>query len=248
MCTAARATPFGYMVLSLVLTAPSASAQQVVIVEVREAGTGRAVPDARLDVVDVPEIGIGFALTDASGRATLRGIDAGEWTLEVTTRGYVSREVRIEVLPDAPTFVRVELTATPIALDSIAVSVEGLDPLLVHHGFYERSKSNRGYYYDPRRLTRIAGGTRISSQLRYMRRVRVMPPYPNPSIWVGRIGRCRPDIWVDGMRLRGIHVDSVVNPDDVIGVEIYDQADLVPIPFRTGEGPNCAILIWTRRN
>ncbi|MDT8369216.1 MAG: carboxypeptidase-like regulatory domain-containing protein [Longimicrobiales bacterium] len=240
--------------VSIALLLPALSGIPIsaqVVVEVREAGTGRPVPDARLEFVDAPEIetGFGFALTDASGRATFREVEAGEWTLEATARGYEVRELRVEVLPDAPTFVRVEMTATPIALDPLAVNVEGLDPLLLHHGFYERRASNRGYYYDPERIERIAARMRLTAMLRYMRPVRDSIRRDGTHVpWIKRGSGCSPTIYLDGTRLTGVDVDNLVNPNDVIGVEIYDRADLVPIAFRTGEGPDCAILVWTRRN
>ncbi|MDT8370297.1 MAG: hypothetical protein RQ745_13905 [Longimicrobiales bacterium] len=108
----------------LALAATGASAQQIVVVEVREAATGRLLPEVRIEFPGMPVPGIGVALTGDDGRATFVEAPAGRWTLRASAFGYEERELPVEILPDTTTFVRVEVAAAPISLDSIAVRAD----------------------------------------------------------------------------------------------------------------------------
>jgi len=223
--------------LLLLAAAPSLHAQTI-RVSATDSLTGQPIPNVRVSVIDVPEAGI--VLTNVEGIAQFREVSEGTYTVEASAFGYRTRSVEVVVEGDSPSLAPITLIPDAVAIDSIRVEVEATDPYLRNIGFYERSTTNTGYYYDTERLDRIAGGVRLSSKLRYLRRVRV-DRFGNIELGRG----CRPVIWLDGARVRGFDVDDVVSPRDLVGIEVYDQANLIPIRFRTGTP--CAILLWTRR-
>ncbi|MDT8368609.1 MAG: carboxypeptidase-like regulatory domain-containing protein [Longimicrobiales bacterium] len=236
------------VLLGLLLAATGVSAQ--VVIEVHDATSWREIHNARIELANAPRHG-GIALTSEEGRATLDGVRAGMWTLRVQALGYETRELRVEVLPDTTTFVRVDLAAAPVALDSLAVTTDPISPRLLDHGFYDRSATNVGYFYDAERLQRIAGGGLLTNKLRYLQRVRIRRVGRRRIIMIGRT--CRPVFYLDGQYIRGIPLDDMIRADVVVGVEIYDQPQFIPKHFRLAAGragiagPDCGVIaIWTR--
>jgi hypothetical protein len=217
----------------------SALHAQTLRVSVSDSISGQPIPGVRISIVGAPEAGI--VLTNAEGTAQFRDVPEGSHSLDASRFGYQSRAVQVVVSGDGVTAQELSLMPDAVAVDSIRVEVEATDPYLRNVGFYERSASNAGYYYDVERLDRIAGGVRLSSKLRYLSRVRVDR---FGSITLGR--GCRPVIYLDGARVRGFDVDDVVSPRDLVGIEIYDSPNLIPVRFRYATSCG-AILIWTRR-
>jgi len=212
---------------------------QSILIDVRDASTSRPIQSVRMVLEDEPEYGV--VLTNVEGRAQFADVSSGTYLVEASSVGYETASVEVVVPDQGVASIEIDLVPRAIALDSIRVDVDAVDPLLVTSGFYERSRSNRGFYYDPERLDRIAGGVRVSSKLRYLRRVRV------DSFRNIEVGSCRNVmLYLDGVAVRGFDIDDAISPREIVGIEVYDQSQLIPIRYR--EGTACAaILFWTRR-
>jgi hypothetical protein len=65
------------------------------------------------------------------------------------------------------------------------------------------------------------------------------------SVTIKKYGSCRPTIYVDGNRLQpGWDVESAVDPETIVGVEVFRGTSEIPLEFGQFE-PCGVILIWT---
>ena len=140
---------------------------------------------------------------------------------------------------EAATGVAVELE---LRMSPSAVPIE---PLKV----VGRANYNAGWlqeYYDRAMVTRRSGVGRVFFRDEIERQ---QPPYASSFLMylMPRAG-CQPTLFVDGLPVQDVrHLNSVMTPDILEGVELYNNAAFLP-PRYANRG-HCAIaLFWTRRD
>lgn len=203
-------------------------------------------------------------LSDVEGRFSLTAPGAGSFFLYVARAGYSPLVDGVFELGEEGSFdLSVSLTPTPVALDSMVVSVEARDRSLASVGFYGRRDLGRGHFLEREDIERVAVED-ITDAMRRVPGFRVVDPAVtlaaptallNPEILVRRGGGyCSPTLYVDGHIValgsarnggEAVRPDDFVEPADVEALEIYTRpADTPPRYESTG---GCGVvLIWTR--
>ena len=243
----------GLVVLAALLALPGArlaaqepTAPAALRVRVLDAGSGVAIPGARVGLVD---LGL-FALTDPSGIAMLTDVPPGIHVLEVAMFGFREETATLDLGPGSLAVGDVALTFQPIALEEIMV--EGRtrwSARLQGNGFYDRAGKGIGYQLD--RLAIREYNVILLSDL--LRRLPMRPGFggfvdPDPTLqdvdYQDQLPQdCAPGIYVDGTPWVGFIDDMPLFW--VEGMEFYNSPTQVPIQF-FGAGAFCGlVLIWT---
>ncbi|MCI0435500.1 MAG: Plug and carboxypeptidase regulatory-like domain-containing protein [Gemmatimonadetes bacterium] len=186
------------------------------------------------------------AISNAEGRFAFPLVAAGRGHLAVEHLGYAAENDSIDIRGDQVNDVVVRLGRRPLKLDAIRVEVRS--DWLTRNGFYTRrdDPGNFGYFLGreeielraadnlPDLLSR-APGIRIDYTGPGRRNVVVRRSY-------GTSGECSPDLYVDGMRLRGAFND--ISPLAIEAIEVYVGPD-APIEYLSIA---CGVvLVWTKR-
>jgi hypothetical protein len=209
--------------------------------------TDRPVASAAVSLIAVPDTKVAETTTNGSGEFTLKATAPGTFRLRTVVNGY-----RIAVSPAIALQNGDEVSFTwRIMPDTIY-----LQPVVVTAN-NRRSTSRLGGFYD--RMSRKGFGHFITrddiDKRRPFRVSDLLTTVPGLRVVPGRLGDdvvttegCRPAVYLDGIRfpLLGEHLDNIVNPQDIEGIEVYTHAPEVPAEFM-GPGNTCgAVAIWTR--
>lgn len=207
------------------------------------------------------------ARADSSGSFRLAGIPAGTRSVEVRAVGLAPFEfaMAFETAKERDTLITVDRQAQALA----AVTVHDTKPQanyrdrsLERNGFFERQKQGLGAflteeiinahtYPDLAEVLRNARGVTVSQD---------RTPYPMPYLRSGSSingninGRCIPNYYLDGMRIRVDFKDypftalnALVLPQSIKAVEVYASAGTIPAQFDNSALSDCgSIVIWTR--
>ncbi len=130
-----------------------------------------------------------------------------------------------------------------------AVVVEG-DRMILSFGrvreFWRRRERGWGRFFTRADIER-RHPIRVSDMLFTIPGISVFRVGGTTQIRSNRFGqRCRPSIWIDGMRLFDSDLDALVHPQDVEAIEVYTGSTVTPVEFGGGFNPCGAIVIWTR--
>ncbi|MYB07189.1 MAG: TonB-dependent receptor plug domain-containing protein [Gemmatimonadetes bacterium] len=202
--------------------------------------------------------------TDARGRFALDELTPGLNIVGFTQLGYATRTETIEVLPGRVTNVRLSLSADPVQLDPIVVTVERREIALQDAGYYNRLEEGFGDFID-RAEIESRGPVEMSDIFSRIPGVELFADPDNPiekyvvlrggrqaSFSSGPYGRCFPRVVLDGLVInRGgddpAGLDRMLDPVAIAGVEVFPTSSGVPAQYG-GVGSSCGvILIWTRR-
>lgn len=126
--------------LRLQLGAPADVSLRVV-----DGTTGRPVPSARLELD--PSAVSGWS--DSRGRAEVRGLPPGRYALTVDHASFRTRTDTVYISEGRHARVTVEVVPEAVEMKPLEVSVDSRSPYLVDEGFYERRRSNGGYFMTP---------------------------------------------------------------------------------------------------
>lgn len=158
------------------------------------------------------------------------------------------------------------ISATNRQWDTLSVELEQLTTLLPGVRIEEERTLRAGLRSFEERVAAKASGmfitrddivsrnpSRLSDVLQARRGVQLLRIGSNRygvrfATYSGTRGRaCAPDMWVDGMRARGMELDDL-SPNTVEGIELYDSFALVPFEFAHGVNavPCGTIVVWTR--
>ncbi len=203
------------------------------------------------------------AHTDARGRFSLTDLGAGRHVIEISQLGFASRIDTVSVSPGRVTRVSILLSADPLRLAPLEVSVERREVALQDAGFYGRVGEGFGEFIDRTEIDQRRP-SEMSDLFVSLPGVEVFgdPDNPGSRYIVLRSGRqisfsdrnqrCFPRLVIDGLPVhRGgdepLMLDRLVDPVQVAGLEVYSTSAGVPAQF-AGIGSACGlILIWTRR-
>jgi len=229
---------------------------------VTDRATDRPIEAAQLQLVGDDQA----MLSDGNGRFAFSDLTPGVYRVVVEHLAYDRTEQIVNVPGSRTVDVRFNLSADPIELEPLVVTVVR-DARLETRGFYERQeigeKVGNGVFLDvedidrlmPSRVTNIlqwipgvqidcSGGTRNCVVI--MRR-------GNPSLgsFTGQNGCVNSNVYVDGIRVirdnasSSESIDNFVHPSEIAGMEVYRSASEVPAEFGGSVGRCGAIVIWT---
>jgi len=186
--------------------------------------------------------GIGTRVTGEGGGFLFREVPGGVYRVSVTLLGYKALRDTLRVVPGAELDLILPLSASPIPLEPIVVRAERRrpDPLA---GFENRRRRLGGTFLNREEIEN-RDPLVFTDLLRMVPGARVVPvsPYGNGVLFRGT---CRPDVYVDGVRLIPTEdLDGLLRPMDLEAVEVYTGSFL---PAEFGPTPCGAIVAWTRR-
>lgn len=207
----------------------------------------------------------------ADGRFWLQGGSTRDSVLVVRRIGFVPRSVVVTPWARLPAVDvgRVYLRPVATELDEILVVAEEVRRFPVLDGFYQRKYHLAGLgHFFTRDFVQRTGALRTSDVLRRSHKVEIecgkdvgaqchatsrraretqAVARPRDSTYVEdasiffEAGRCRMEVWVDGVR-NPLGVD-LIPVDWIVGIEIYSGPATVPPLF--GMGPCGVVAIWT---
>lgn len=204
---------------------------------------GKPLAGARVGIVDGPG-----AVANDRGEWAIGGAPPGTRMLEVHAVGYYPEQRAVDVVPGAPP-VRIAMRTLKAVLDTVRVVASRLrnQPPLE---FDLRRRSGAGHYLTQemlqhRRMLRTSDAFRNQAGVILEHAGLGRHALGMRGIW----GMCRPTIYIDGHWFEGLDVDdldTMVNPKDITGIEIYDETTAPP-QYRdyTRETPCGSIVIWT---
>lgn len=197
--------------------------------------------------------------TDESGYFSLSPAGPGSFFLRAERVGYSTRvDGLFELGEDASISVEFRLPRAPVPMDTLTVSAERKVVVLRQIGFYERQEDEEGIFLGPEELARIHA-FQATHFFRMLPRVRVNEgPMGSSTITIAGAGRtslrgrepCYPKVLVDGITVfRGgeeaAMLDTVVQPHEILGIEIYRGASEIPARWSGASSPCGLILVWT---
>lgn len=116
-----------------------------VSLQVIDGTTGRPVPYARLEF-DPSAVSVE---SDSAGRAEVHGLPPGRYALTVDHASFRTRTDTVDISEGRHARVTVEVVPEAVEMKPLEVSVDSRSPYLVDEGFYERRRSNGGYFMTP---------------------------------------------------------------------------------------------------
>ena len=202
---------------------------------------GRPLPGAHVVIDNGPQ-----ATTNERGEWSIGNAPPGTNMLSVRAVGFYPERRVVDIIERAPP-VRVSLSTLKAVLDTVKVNATHLYNR-DRNGFQRRRQSGIGRYLGPQEIERMHP-IATSDLFRMMPSVRVTQRGFDKSILMrgGMSGYCAPAIFLDGMRIEGLSggdIDGWVQPNEIVGVEVYTLAGAPP-QFQTLNGCG-TILIWTR--
>ncbi len=198
------------------------------------------------------------------GRFALDDLAPGVHLVRFAQLGYATRTDTIAVQPGRVTNARVSLSADPVELDPIEVTVERREIALQAAGYYNRAAEGFGEFIDreeienrrPSEMTdvfsRLPGVEIFADPDNPLEKYVVLRGGRQASLVSGPYRRCFPRVVLDGLVInRGgdepAQLDRLLDPAAVAGVEVFPTSSGVPAQYG-GVGSSCGvILIWTRR-
>lgn len=210
---------------------------------------GRVVDQEKGDPVEGAELrirGTGLMrISDARGRFEFDRVPGGAHVLEVSHLAFRVRTDSIQVLPGATLELAVGLTADPVLLEPLLVTVRSR--VLEANGFYSRREQGLSGLLLTREQIEERRPARLTDLFVSIPGVRLahrdgvgasVVLFPRGNLMEGET--CYPDVWVDGVITTIIDLDQF-HPDQVEGLEVYQGAG-TPLRYNSACG---AILIWT---
>lgn len=226
--------------------APPAAQRRELVGVVRDPG-GVPVEGARIDIPGAS------ARSNEKGMFQLWTGNIDTVTISIHRLGFAAMEALITARNRQWDTVLVELDPTVQRVSGVTVKVSPSARTQWLAGFDERQSRGLGVFVT-RQEIESRNTTRMSDILRDRRGVHVV------RVGTGRYGvrftthsggirgsTCQPDVWIDGVRARGMEVDDIF-ASTVEAVELYDTFAAVPMQFTQGVNsvPCGTIVLWTR--
>ena len=210
---------------------------------------GKPVSGAR---VEIPVSGVSGVTRDDGG-FRLTGLRSGTQLLVVRSLSHAMATEPINVTSRSPLELVVTLGAKANLLDPVLVTARR-DYELEKSGFNARKRGPAGHFFsrediDRRKPNYISDmlknlpGFDVTSQ----RGGTVVSGRRRPTNIVGGNPACN-RVFIDGFEWKNLQpgdLDMFVNPDDVIGLEVYQPGD-EPAQFRTFDRGCVTLVVWTQ--
>jgi hypothetical protein len=193
------------------------------------------------------------ATSDEEGRFSIDSVDQGEILLGLRRIGYTPITAEVQVRDGPSSDLRFSLPAVPFQLDDIVVEGKratyfGFGRM---RGFAQRRRSGIGKTFTRSEIERWRPH-QLSDLMRRVLGARLTPSRFGQNRVTFRDqasgfrgARCSPDIYVDGMLLRGWALDDAMPIENVGAVEVYSSWASIPAEFLSLDA--CAVVvIWTR--
>jgi len=217
---------------------------------VRDGVDGRPVAGASVWTAAAPQA----TQTDGRGRFTFTRLYPGQHLVRFSHLGYATRADSIAVEYGRMSNIRVLLSADPVRLDPIEVSVERRDIVLEQAGFYRREAIGFGQFLDRDDLEMRPPGNMsdLFTGLAGVTLVAGPTGQRHVMLSAGRNRRCFPRVVLDDIVVGGgsslpAELDVLLMRSAIAGVEVYTRTAGIPIQYG-GTGSSCGlIMIWTRR-
>jgi protocatechuate 3,4-dioxygenase beta subunit len=205
---------------------------------------GKAVSGAR---VDIPMAAVSM-VTREDGGFRFIGVPSGTQMLVARSISYSTAAQQIDVTPREPIDVTLTLGEKSVTLDTVIVTARR-NIALEKNGFSARKHAGGGHFFTAEDFDHRKPNY-VTDMLKNLPSIMVRN-VTGGSVIVGRTSSpyVRPctRVWVDGFEWTSVmpgDLDSFVNPNDVIGMEVY-QGDEVPSRFRAMGGNCLTLVIWT---
>jgi hypothetical protein len=204
-------------------------------------------------VVGLPRIA--QTRTNASGEWTLTGLPSGTRMLEVRAIGYYPIRRAVDVVPDAPP-VRVALSTFESVLDTVRIRATGVGAA-DQGGFEQRRRSSGSGRFLSDADIQKRNPTETSDLFRSVPGLYVGTKITMRSAFASAVtgaGDCAPTVFLDGMPLPPLGMDSALNtmdldswisPQNILAIEIYP--DTPPPQFQLALSGCGSIVIWSKR-
>ena len=210
---------------------------------------GKPVSGAR---VEIPVSAVS-AMTREDGSFHLTGVLTGTQVLVARSLSFATAAEPINVTSREPVDVTVTVGDKVNVLDPVFITARR-DMALDKSGFTARRRASGGYFFTREDIDRRKPNN-ISDMMKGLPSVTV-GHQRGGTVIRGRSGVTSLNsanapctrVFVDGFEWRDLQagdLDMVVNPDDVIGLEIY-QAGEVPIQFRKFDQGCLTLVVWTQ--
>ena len=192
--------------------------------------------------------------SDELGYFALDDVLPGDHLIEVSHLGFEAVTRMVSIVADRTVDLRVEVSADPIELEPLVVTVLR-DRRLEIRGFYDRrtrsERTGSGFFMDQEEIDRRPAAT-TSSLLREAPGVRVTCAGRSCDIGSSRGRSCRRmnlylngNLAISATRSAGMSVDELVRPSKIAVVEVYSSSASAPAEY-SGSGRCGAVVIWTR--
>jgi hypothetical protein len=204
-------------------------------------GDGTPFADALVIVDDTTEV-----RTDADGRFIVSNVPIGTRQVEVLSIGMVPVVTAVNVLPLDTARVAMELRKVTM-LDVVRVTASRRGRMIVA-ALEERKRNGFGHLLEAGDIARHPTLSGVFSNLPGLT---VRQSSGDVALYAqdGRGGECTLTVFIDGARMAFAAL-SMVQPHDLLAVELFARAQSVPLEFRNTERKtSCGvILLWTARS
>lgn len=177
-------------------------------------------------------------VTGSNGRFRITDLVPGQYVLLVQKRGYTTSSTVVDIA--AADTLRMSITLQP-ATDS---TLAGTPPALA--AFEARRRAGYGRFMTESQISALkASNTR--ELLRTFSVLRIQGNFASLAHASTFRDACAFQLFVDGKALQTNSLDALPPPKELVAIEVYGNAGLVPLEYRSAIGDHCgAILVWTR--
>jgi Carboxypeptidase regulatory-like domain/TonB-dependent Receptor Plug Domain len=187
--------------------------------------------------------------TGPSGRFRITRILPGQYLLIVRHLGHRPASGIIDVAANDTARLSYTLEPAVVMLDSVVVTEQRLTPSLLE--FEQRRRLGFGTFVTQSEIDR-RNSVFTAELLRDIPSLRLTPVTRGggPSTYTvdsSRLGSCRMELFVDGVRLpERSNTDDLPPPKEIAGIEVYAGPATIPLQYAGGRATCGVVLMWTR--
>jgi hypothetical protein len=186
--------------------------------------------------------------TGASGRFRILRLPAGQYLLIIRHLGHRPASGIISVPANDTARLSYTLEPAVVALEGMVVSEQALSATLLD--FEQRRRMGQGTFLTQAEIDR-RNTVFTTELLRGIPSIALLPSHrggmTSYEVVSTRLGGCRAELFVDGVRLPPqTNTDDLPPPREIAGIEVYAGPGTVPPQYAGGRTTCGVVLIWTR--